>query len=79
MILLIMFDNRKYIVINLSSVTDEMIENALESRDSLRLSLDGSKTILKWDKDTASCFDGITTYSWTEIREIVSGEDWVPQ
>ena len=79
MTLLIMFDNRKYIVINLSSVTDEMIENALESRDSLRLSLDGSKTILKWDNETPSCFDGITTYSWTEIKEIAGGSDWVLQ
>lgn len=79
MILLIMFDNRKYIVINLSDVTDEMIDNALESRDSLRLSLDGSKTILKWDKETPSCFDGITTYSFTEIKEIVRGTDWVLQ
>ena len=79
MILLIMFDNRKYIVINLSDVTDAMIDNALESRDSLRLSLDGSKTILKWDKETPSCFDGITTYSFTEIKEIVRGTDWVLQ
>ena len=71
-----MFDNRKYIVINLSDVTDEMIDNALESRDSLRLSLDGSKTILKWDGETPDCFDGINTYTHTEILEELAKSDW---
>ena len=73
-----MFDNRKYIIINLSDVTDEMIDNALEeSRDVLRLSLDETKTILKWDKKTPECFRGIQTYTWSEITKELKGSDWI--
>ena len=46
------------------------------SRDTLRKTLDGNKAILKWDGDTPSCFDGMTTYSHSEIREELAGSDW---
>ena len=71
------YDNRKWIIINVSDITDEMMANAYEtSRDTLRTTLDGSKTILKWDGDTPSCFEGITTYSHSEILDELAKSTW---
>jgi hypothetical protein len=72
-----MFDNRKWIIINVSDITEEMILSAIQSSmDTLRKTLDGSKAILKWDGDTPSCFDGLTTYTHSEIRAELAKSDW---
>ena len=71
------FENRKWIIINVSDITDEMISSAIQSSmDTLRKTLDGSKAILKWDGDTPSCFDGLTTYNHSEIRIELAKSDW---
>ena len=71
------YSNRKWIIINVSDLTEEMIDNAIASSiDSVRKTLDGSKAILKWDGDTPSCFDGMTTYTHSEIRTELAGSDW---
>ena len=70
-------ENRKWVIVNVSDITDEMIANAIQSGpESLRKTLDGSKAILKWDGDTPSCFDGMTTYNHSEIRTELAGSDW---
>ncbi len=72
-----MFENRKWVIVNVSDVTDEMLDNAIQtSVDTLRKTLDGSKAILKWEGDTPSCFDGMTTYNHAEIREELAKSDW---
>ena len=72
-----MFDNRKWIIINVSDITEEMISSAIQSSmDTLRKTLDGSKAILKWDGNTPSCFDGMDTYNHSEILAELSGSDW---
>ena len=54
-----------------------MIKNANQtSMDTLKKSLDDSKAILKWDGDTPSCFEGMTTYSHSEIKTELSGDEW---
>ena len=71
------FENRKWIIINVSDITDEMISSAIQtSRDTLRKTLDNSKAILKWDGDTPSCFDGMTTYTHSEILIELAKSDW---
>ena len=71
------FENRKWIIINVSDITDEMILNAIQSSMStLRKTLDNSKAILKWDGDTPSCFDGLTTYTHSEILTELAKSDW---
>ena len=71
------YSNRKWVIINVSDITDEMISNAIQiSMDTLRKTLDGSKAILKWDGDTPSCFDGLTTYSHSEILIELAKSDW---
>ena len=72
------FVNRKWIIINVSDITDEMIENAIQTtKDTLRKTLNGNKAILKWDGDTPSCFDGMTTYTHSEILIELAKSDWV--
>ena len=72
-----MFENRKWVIVNVSDITEEMILNAIQtSTSTLRKSLDGTKAILKWEGDTPSCFDSMTTYSHSEILTELSGSDW---
>ncbi len=70
-----MLENRKYVIINVSDVTDEMLSSSLEGKI-LRKSLDGSKTVLKWEGDTPSCFDGMTTYNHSEILTQLATSEW---
>tara|TARA_R100001530_G_C4215947_1_gene128663 strand:+ start:316 stop:546 length:231 start_codon:yes stop_codon:yes gene_type:complete len=74
-----MWENRKWVIVDILDITDEMIFNAIQSSiNTLRKSLDDSKAILKWDGDTPSCFDGMTTYSHSEILNILQSSDWNP-
>ena len=72
------YSNRTWIILNVSDVTDEMIENSIESSvGDLRKTNDGVKAFLKFEGNTPSCFDGITTYTYSEILEELSTSDWV--
>ena len=70
--------NRHWVIVDVSDITDEMIEKAIQSSmTTLRKTNDGSKAILKWDgPDTPSCFDGMTIYSHSEILEELNKSDW---
>ena len=70
-------NNRKWVILNVSDVTDKMIDNSIQtSLDTLRKNSDNSKCILKWSGDTPSCFDGMDTYNYSEIKEILNGSNW---
>ena len=72
-----MLENRKWIIINVSDVNDEMLENSMEgSLELLRKTTNGAKTILKWEGDTPSCFDGLTTYTHSEILTELAKSEW---
>ena len=72
-----MFENRHWVIIKVSDITDEMFANVMQtSMNRLRKSLDGSKAILKWEGDTPSCFDGMTVYSHSEIRTELRTSEW---
>ena len=74
------YSNRKWVIVNISDITDEMISNSIQtSVSTLRKSLDNSKAILKWDGDTPSCFDGITTYNHSQILTELASSDWTEQ
>ena len=71
------YSNRKWVIVNVSDITDEMIDSAMQtSMSTLRKTLDGTKAILKWDGDTPSCFDGMVTYSHNEILTELAKSDW---
>ena len=75
------FDNRKWVIITLADYTNEQLQelvgNAIQtSIQTLRKSLDDTKAILKWDGNTPSVFNGMTTYSHEQILTILRGSDW---
>ena len=71
------FSNRKWVIVNVSDITDKMIGSAIQtSMSTLRKSLDGTKAILKWDGDTPTCFDGMTTYNHSEILTELAKSTW---
>ena len=71
------YDNRSWVIVNVSDITEEMISNAIQSgMGTLRKTNDGIKAILKWEGDTPSCFDGMTTYTHSEILTELTKADW---
>mgnify|MGYP003674465334 CR=1 FL=1 len=74
-------DNRHWAIITLSNYTDEqlqeLVDNAIQtSVNTLRKSTDKTLALFKWDGDTPSVFDGMTTYNHTQILTILKGSDW---
>lgn len=73
---------RKYMIFNVSEVDSVDFEQVLEtSADTLRISIDGTKTFVKWDGDLVPLsVSGLTTklgpYTDTEIRAILSNSSW---
>ena len=75
------FENRRWVIITLSSYTDEQLENLCDnaiqsSVSTLRKSVNGAKAILKWDGDTPAVFDGMTTYIHSEILTELAKSTW---
>ena len=76
-----MYENRKWVIITLASYSNEQLENlcanAIQSGVStLRKTLDNSKAILKWDGDTPAVFNGMTTYTHSEILTELAKSEW---
>ena len=71
------YENRKYVIINASEVGSVDFSQVNEtSASTLRYSLDDSKTFVKFDGDTPNFLDGKTSYTHSQIRTILAGEDW---
>ena len=69
-----------YIIIPLEDVTQNNIDNCIEdSFDSLRISNDGLKTILKWNGDTPYGLATYEQYTLDEIRAILNDPEngWI--
>ena len=68
-----------FMIVPYEDVTDEMLEQCAESRETLRHSVTSpDKVLLKYDSATAdaSIFTGIAKYSVYDIWEILSTDDW---
>jgi len=79
-----MFSNRKWVIITLADYTSDQLEdlvsNAIQSSSStLRKSVDGTKAILKWDGDTPTIFNGMTTYNHTQILTTLATSEWTSE
>ena len=70
--------SRKYVIINADEVDSVDFSQVDEtSADTVRYSLDGSKTFVKFDSDTTPSFlEGKTQYSHSEMLAILAGEEW---
>jgi len=71
---------RKYVIINAGEV-DSVDFNQVDetSADTIRYSLDSSKTFVKFDSDTTPSFlEGKTQYTHSEIITILATDEWTP-
>jgi len=75
------YENRKYVIINASEVSSVNFSQVIEtSADTLKWSLDGEQTFVKFDIDniraTPSFLSGKTQYNHSQIRTILEEETW---
>jgi len=69
--------SRNYVIIDASEVPSVNFDQVLEtSADTLRFSLDGSKTFVKFEGDTPSFLAGKTANTHSEMLAILAGEEW---
>jgi hypothetical protein len=69
--------SRQYVILNADEVSTVNFDEVLEtSADTLRFSLDGSKTFVKFEGDTPSFLAGKTANTHSEMLEILAGEEW---
>lgn len=72
--------SRKYVIINASEVSSVDFNQVKEtSADTVRFSLDGSLTFVKFDSDTTPSFlEGKTQHNHDEILTILATDAWTP-
>jgi hypothetical protein len=77
-----MYDNRKFMIFNVSELTNINFNEVMEtSVNTVRKSVDESKTFVKWDSDiTPTSVDSLITkegpYTYSEILSILETEEW---
>lgn len=74
---------RTFVIFSVSEIGSIDFSEVLEtSAETLRLSVDGTKTFVKWDGVSVPvCVESLTTkspyYSYEEMLAILSTEEWV--
>jgi hypothetical protein len=69
--------SKKYVILDAVDVPSIDFSQVMEtSVDTLRYSLDGSQTFVKFDGATPSFLDGKTQYTHSEILTILAGPEW---
>ena len=76
------YEHREFMIFNVSELPNVDFTQVLEtSIDTVRKSVDQTKTFVKWDSETIpSSVDGLTTkegpYTYDEILIILATEEW---
>jgi len=75
------YTDRNFMIFNVSELNNIDFTVVLEtSVDTVRKSVDGTKTFVKWDGTTPTCVTNLTTkegpYEWAEIISILTGSEW---
>jgi len=78
------YKNRKFIIFNVSELNQIDFTQVLEtSIDTVRKSVDQTKTFVKWDGVTPECVNNLTTkegpYTYDEIIPILLTTEWTDQ
>jgi hypothetical protein len=73
--------NKQFIIFNINELNKIEFTEVLEtSIDTVRKSIDGTKTFVKWEGTTPECIATLTTaegpYSLEEITAILQSEQW---
>ena len=77
-----MYEQRNFMIFSTSETGSIDFSEVLEtSAQTLRLSVDGSKSFVKWDGETVpTSVVSLTTkegpYTYEEIKNILTGSDW---
>ena len=75
------YTDRNFMIFNVSEINDIDFEQVLEtSSDTVRRSVDGTKTFVKWEGTIPTCVSNLTTkegpYTYSEILTILSTSNW---
>ena len=75
------YDNREFMIFNVSELSQIDFTQVLEtSADTVRKSVDGEKTFVKWDGAMPQCVIDLTTsegpYTYEEILAILATPEW---
>ena len=73
--------SRQFIIFNINEVNKIEFAEVLEtSSNTVRKSIDGTKTFVKWEGSTPECIKTLTTaegpYNFEEIAVILESEQW---
>jgi hypothetical protein len=76
-----MYEQRNFVIFNVEELPlinfDEVLETSAET---VRTSVDGTLTFVKWDGNLPNCIENLTTkseyYTYTEMLEILNTEVW---
>lgn len=72
---------RKYVIVSKSELDDpdstiDFSQLSYTDKTCLRYSLDGESAVISYETPIPSFFSGLTTYTYSQISEILDGEDW---
>ena len=75
------YENRQFMIFNVSELPNIDFTQVLEtSIDTIRKSVDETKTFVKWDGAIPTCVEALLTkegpYTYEEILTILSTEEW---
>jgi hypothetical protein len=75
------YENREYMIFNVSELPAIDFSQVLEtSAETVRKSVDGTKTFVKWEGPEPSCVSNLQTkegpYTYQEILQILSTPEW---
>lgn len=77
------YNNRKFMIFNTTELANINFEQVLEtSQETVRKSVDETKTFVKWDDEIPQCVLDLSTkqgpYTYEEMLDILSTEEWSP-
>ena len=75
------YDNRNFMIFNVSELSQIDFTKVLEtSIETVRKSIDETKTFVKWNNEIPDCVANLTTkegpYTYEEIIRILQTEEW---
>jgi len=78
------YEHRNFMILNISELGTIDFTQVLEtSQDTVRRSVDGTRTFVKWNDNIPSSVAALTTkegpYMYEEILTILAGPEWTPE
>ena len=72
---------RKYVIVSKSELDDpdstiDFSQLLYTDKTHLRYSLDGESAVISYETPIPSFFSGMDTYTYSQIQEILDGDEW---